>query len=80
MAMLRLLARADLGLAVIPPIVVQDELETGRLIEAAALPEVHETFYAVTLQRRFPNPLLAGLLAREASRSAAGLDIGMLRT
>ncbi len=62
MAMLRLLARADAGLAVIPPIVVQDELATGRLIEAARLDDMRETFLAITRARRFPNPLLAELL------------------
>ncbi len=62
MAMLRLLARADAGLAVIPPIVAQDELQAGLLVEAAALEDVHEHFAAVTLARRFPNPLLGRLL------------------
>ena len=63
MAMLRLLAREDAGLAVIPPIVVQDELATGLLIEAAQMDDVTETFQAVTAARRFPNPLLSELLA-----------------
>ena len=63
MAMLRLLVREDAGLAVIPPIVVRDELESGRLTEAARLDGITETFLAVTLERRFPNPLLADLLA-----------------
>ncbi len=62
MAMLRLFARADVGLAVVPPIVVADELASGRLIEAAQLPELREHFYALTLRRRFPNPLLRALL------------------
>lgn len=62
MAMLRLLARENAGLAVIPPIVVQDELKSGLLIEAARLDDINETFLAVTLARRFPNPLLADLL------------------
>lgn len=62
MAMLRLLAREDAGIAVIPPIVVRDELATGRLLEAAQLPDIEETFYTVTLQRKFPNPLLATLM------------------
>ncbi|MGF1455115.1 MAG: LysR family transcriptional regulator [Alphaproteobacteria bacterium] len=62
MAMLRLLARADLGLAVVPPIVVKDEIESGRLIEAAQLPGLKEAFYAVTLTRRFPNTLLRSLI------------------
>jgi LysR family transcriptional activator of nhaA len=62
MAMMRLLAREGIGLAVLPPIVVQDELTSGRLIEAARLPGIGETFFAVTLSRRFPNPILSQLL------------------
>lgn len=61
MAMIRLLARQDIGLAVIPPIVVQDELVRGELLQAAML-DLHEIFYAITLERRYPNPLLAELL------------------
>lgn len=63
MAMLRLLTRENVGLAVIPPIVVQDELSSGLLVEAASLDGINETFLAVTLARRFPNPLLAVVLA-----------------
>lgn len=62
MAMIRLLARADAGLAIIPPIVVQDELASGILVEASRLDGIGETFLAVTRQRRFPNPLLADVL------------------
>jgi LysR family transcriptional activator of nhaA len=62
MAMIRLLARADAGLAVIPPIVVRDELLSGKLLEASRLDGIGETFLAVTRERRFPNPLLAELL------------------
>ena len=62
MAMMRLLAREGIGLAVLPPIVVRDELASGALIESAQLPNLTETFYGVTVARRFPNPLLAGLL------------------
>jgi LysR family transcriptional activator of nhaA len=64
MAMMRLLARDGVGLAVLPPIVVQDELSSGRLIEADRLPGISETFFAVTLKRRFPNPLVVELLER----------------
>ena len=66
MAMMRLLARAGMGLAVLPPIVVKDEISTGLLSEAAALPGIVETFYAVTVERRFPNPVVRALLDREA--------------
>lgn len=62
MAMMRLLARDGVGLAVLPPIVVQDELSSGRLLEVDRLPGISERFYAVTIKRRFPNPLLADLL------------------
>jgi LysR family transcriptional activator of nhaA len=62
MAMLRLLARAKAGIAVIPPIVVRDELASGSLAELARLEGITEGFFAVTLLRRFPNPLVAELL------------------
>lgn len=66
MAMMRLLAREGIGLAVLPPIVVQDELTSGRLIEADRLPGIGETFFAVTITRRFPNPILTDLLEGRA--------------
>lgn len=62
MAMLRLLARANAGLAVIPPIVVRDELASGRLIELGKFEGLKEEFFAITLHRRFPNPLVAELI------------------
>ena len=64
MAMLRLVAREGMGLAILPPIVVRDELESGLLAELAVLDDVFEEFYAITLKRRFPNPLLKEVLAR----------------
>ncbi len=62
MAMIRLLARADAGLAIIPPIVVRDELSSGTLVEASRLDGISETFLAITRDRRFPNPLLSDVL------------------
>lgn len=62
MAMMRLLAREGVGLAVLPPIVVRDELASGELEEGERLPGLLQPFHAVTLPRRFPNPLLRGLL------------------
>jgi len=67
MAMLRLLARESPGVTLVPPIVVQDELRAGVLEERATVPELHETFYAITLRRRFPNPLLVELLPKAAA-------------
>lgn len=62
MAMMRLLVREDAGLAVLPPIVVRDEIAAGLLREAARLDGISESFLAVTRRRRFGNPLLADLL------------------
>ncbi len=64
MAMLRLVARAGIGHAVIPSIVVRDEIASGELVELAHLPLLQETFYAITISRKFPNPLLRELLDR----------------
>ncbi|QIG54941.1 LysR family transcriptional regulator [Altererythrobacter sp. BO-6] len=61
MAMMRLLAREGVGLAAIPPIVVRDELASGELVECAELPGFVESFYGVTVERKFPNPLLQTL-------------------
>lgn len=63
MAMLRLMARESPGLALVPPIVVRDELQAGVLVEWCRIPDVRETFYAIAQSRRFPNPLIAGLLS-----------------
>ncbi len=65
MAMLRLVTREHTGLAVVPPIVVKDELDAGTLVEVAKLPDLAETFFAITLERRFPNPLLSLVLPND---------------
>lgn len=62
MAMLRLVARRHWGLAVIPPIVVQDEIEAGSLVEHAQLPGIFETFVAISMPRPQRSPLLNELL------------------
>ena len=67
MAMLRLLAREGFGVALVPPVVVRDELRTGLLEERAEVPGLREGFYAVTRRRRFPNPLVGELLARRGA-------------
>lgn len=69
MAMLRLLARSDAGVAVIPPIVVRDELANGTLYELAQLPGLTEEFHAVTTPRTFPNPLLRDVLGTTGETS-----------
>lgn len=69
MALMRLLTREGIGLGVMPPIVVRDELKAGTLLEIEPLPGITESFYAVAVERRFPNPLVAELLG--ASRIQA---------
>ncbi|QQR89689.1 MAG: LysR family transcriptional regulator [Myxococcales bacterium] len=64
MAMLRLVAREQNGVAVVPPIVVRDELESGALIEITHLPKLEETFLALSADRISPHPLLVELLSR----------------
>jgi LysR family transcriptional activator of nhaA len=73
MAMMRLLAREGVGLAVLPPIVVRDELASGVLEEAERLPGLAQPFHAVTVPRRFPNPLLREVLRAAREPVAAGL-------
>ncbi|GAK44349.1 LysR family transcriptional regulator [Tepidicaulis marinus] len=68
MAMLRLLTREGVGLGVIPPIVVKDELASGFLKEAGSLPGIAENFYAVTMERKFPNPLVRDLVSAKLSQ------------
>ena len=62
MAMMRLLARESTGLALVPPVVVKDELNDKTLIEYHRVSEISETFYAITPSRRFPNPLTKELV------------------
>lgn len=62
MAMLRLLARDSGALAVMPAVVVRDELQSGLLVKRFDLPNAFENFYAVTLTRKYQHPRLAELL------------------
>ena len=62
MAMLRLLARDSGDTALLPAVVVQDELQSGMLQLYAEIPEIAEQFFAVTLQRQFRLDILDQLL------------------
>ncbi len=68
MAMLRLLAREGEGLALVPPVVVRDEIESGVLVETHRIAQIRETFYAITPSRRFPNPLVGELVEGMAGK------------
>lgn len=62
MAMVRLLARDGIGLAVTPSVVLADEIASGIVATAPFDLGFVEPFYAVTLPRRFPHPELSNLL------------------
>jgi LysR family transcriptional activator of nhaA len=63
MAMLRLLARECDALTLVPPVVVRDELRARTLVERCRIPQIQESFYAISPSRRFPNPLVRDILA-----------------
>jgi len=62
MAMLRLLARDSNALAVMPEVVVKDEISAGKLTSYMTLPNIHENFYAVTVKKHLPNQLVLELI------------------
>ena len=64
MALLRLLARDSGAMAVVPTVVVRDELRDRKLQQYCVLPDLFENFYAITVDRRFAPPLLEPLLAQ----------------
>lgn len=68
MAMVRLLARDDVGLAITPAVVLADELGQGLLSSAPFPLDIVESFYAVTAPRTFPHPRLRNLLSNEFSQ------------
>ncbi|MDZ4697060.1 MAG: LysR substrate-binding domain-containing protein [Deltaproteobacteria bacterium] len=64
MATMRLLARDTDAVALLPSVVVRDELRSRVLHEYCVVPGLFEKFYAITAERRFQHPLLAPLLLR----------------
>jgi LysR family transcriptional activator of nhaA len=65
MATMRLLARDSEALVLVPSVVVRDELRDGLVHEVCTLSEVFESFYSITVDRRFPHPLIDELLKRD---------------
>lgn len=62
MAMLRLIARDSGWLAVLPEVVVQDELQAGLLVVVGHSTALQERFYAITTPRRHRIEVLEHLL------------------
>lgn len=65
MAMLRLLARDSGGVALVPEVVVQDELRNGTLEKYWIVPKVYESFYAISAERKYQSPTLRKLLSSQ---------------
>lgn len=65
MATMRLLARDMEAIALVPSVVVRDELSNGTLFEYCVVPSLFETFYAITVERHYQHPLVRTLLARD---------------
>jgi LysR family transcriptional activator of nhaA len=67
MAMLRLIARNSAAVALVPAVVVVDELRSGVLEEYAVVPNLYEEFFAVTVRRQYQHPLVPPLLDQAAT-------------
>ena len=67
MAMVRVLARASAAPAVVPTVVVRDELRDGTLQEYCRLPSLWENFFAINVKRQYQHPLIEGLFERSDS-------------
>ena len=65
MAMMRLLARDSGYLSVMPPVVVKDEIESGKLQVYQELPQAYEHFYAISQPRKFIPEVLLHLLRKQ---------------
>lgn len=65
MATMRLLALDTEAIALLPSVVVRDELRSRVLYEYGAVPGLFESFYAITVARHYPHPLVRSLLARD---------------
>lgn len=69
MPMLRLLTRDSGAIAVMPDVVVKDELLSGKLVHYMTIPNLYENFYAVTVKSHYPNELINQLLGDFQKRS-----------
>jgi len=62
MAMLRLLARDTKAVAVMPSVVVKDEIANGNLTAYTILPNIFENFYVVTVKKHKYNQVVIDLI------------------
>ncbi|NVK86537.1 MAG: LysR family transcriptional regulator [Gammaproteobacteria bacterium] len=75
MAMLRLLARDSGALAVVPEVVVRDEIQQGILQRYMILPNVFEHFYAITIKQKFvPDTVRDLMLEFDSQKVELGVE------
>ncbi|MBY0467688.1 MAG: hypothetical protein K2Q07_01795 [Burkholderiaceae bacterium] len=73
-ALPRLPARDSDSVALLPTVVVQDELRSGRLVEYNVMPDRHDSPYAISAQRHFTPPLPKSLLKQSEADVPGTLD------
>jgi len=56
-------------LAVMPKVVVRDEIARGELREYTTLPNVYEQFFAITIKKQYQPSSLTALLEQQQSMS-----------
>ncbi|MEM6956697.1 MAG: LysR substrate-binding domain-containing protein [Myxococcota bacterium] len=71
MATIRLLTADSDALAIVPSVVLRDELREGIVHEICVVPDIAESFYGITLARRFQHPWVPKLLARDPAELLA---------
>lgn len=68
MALLRVLALSGESLALVPEIVVYNELRKKQLVRLAEVPNLTVRFYAISAPRKFAHPLLGELITSFSDR------------
>jgi LysR family transcriptional activator of nhaA len=74
MALLRLLARDLQAVALVPAVVVRDELKSGKLHEYCTVPDLYEEFFAVSVRRQYQHPLVRTMLDRSPATMLTAED------
>lgn len=74
MATIRLVALDTDAIALVPSVVVREELRRGALFEMSEVPKLSEGFFAITLDRKYQHPLVSPLLNRDEQELLAVPD------
>ena len=61
-ALLRILGLTGKGLVVIPRVGVHNDIENGSLVVLHEFKNIKQRFYAITRQKKFPNPIINELI------------------